>query len=185
MRRRRWGKLLALVLIAGVGGTVLGVGIAALSGGGDDTATTPSPSATPDTSASAPGRLRLQVLGAVLHPAGTELGQRRRRARVTVRIQADNRTGRAVVPDRPALLVSGERVETDDTADSPRTHIDNVPAGETVAVTLRFETAGDVTTTITRERRARLSLGGQTRSISVTIGDPVSVSDEAAAAGSP
>ena len=186
------------MLIAVVAGTGLGVGIAALSRDSNDdappgsqTAGGSSTAATgPPAGPASPGDLRVRVLGAILHPAGTELGQQRRRARVTVRVTAANRGDRRVTPERPTLLVAGERVQTDASADSPRTHLSDVAPGETAAVTLRFETAGDVTTTLTRERRARMLLAGQTRSFGVKISAPITLSDAAAAdaasdAGSP
>jgi hypothetical protein len=180
-RRRRAGKLLVLVLIAAVAGTGLGVGIAALSRESDGTGGPAASAREGQSAAEAPaasrGHLRVRVLGAALHPAGTLSGQRRRRARVTVRVSAENRGGGAVTPDRPVLLVAGARIRTDSTADSPRTHLSEVPAGETAAVTLRFETGGDVTTTLTRERRARLLLAGQALSVQVRIEDPITVSD--------
>jgi hypothetical protein len=184
-RRRRAGKLLVLVLIAGVAGTGLGLGIAALTRESDGTGGPAASSNGDRTASEAPaaprGNLRLRVLGAVLHPAGTLSGQRRRRARVTVRVSAENRGGGVVTPARPVLLVAGARIPTDATADSPRTHLSAVPASETATVTLRFEVGGDVTTTLTRERRARLLLAGQTLRLRVGIGDPITVSD----AGSP
>lgn len=185
LRRRRAGKLLVLVLIAAVAGTGLGVGIAALSRESEGTGGPATSSRGAQSAAEAPapsrGNLRVRVLGAVLHPAGTLSGQRRRRARVTVRVSAENRGGGVVTPDRPVLLVAGQRITTDATADSPRTHLSAMPASETRAVTLRFEVGGDVTTTLTRERSAELLLAGQTLGVRVRIGDPITVSD----AGSP
>ena len=191
MRRRGWGKLGTLVLIAVVAGTGLGVGIAVLSrerdstdppggqaaGGNESTATSAAqpPAAPSDT-------LRVRVLGAILHPAGTESGQRRRRARITVRVRAENRGQTPVTPARPALLVAGQEVHTDASADSPRTHLSDVPPGETAGVTLRFETAGDVTTTVMQDRRARMLIAGRTVSFGVKIAPPITLSDAANAA---
>lgn len=191
LRQGRWGKLLTLVLIAGLVGTVLGVGIAMLSREGNGTASSPPEAETtgddpPSTSAGqvpaeSSAQLLVRVLGSILHPAGTESGQQRRRARVTVRVRVENRGERVVTPARPTLLVAGERIPSDPSADSPRTHLGDVAPGQSAAVTLRFEVAGDVTTTIMAERRARIRLAGRTLSFGVTIAPPISVSQPAQA----
>lgn len=193
LQRRGVGRLLSLVLIAGVAGTGLGVGIAVLSrddGESDVPASPEEANATPTTAApapaapAAPGQLGVRVLGALLRPAKTESGQARRRARLNVRVRAENQGDSAVTPERPVLLVANRQIRTDSNADSPETNFGAIPPGESATVTLRFETGGDATTALQQQGRARLSIAGVTRSFSVRVGDPVSEPD-ATSAGSP
>jgi hypothetical protein len=184
LRGRGRGRLIGLVVLALVVGTALGVGIALLSrGGADDTPATVATAGRSATVAAAPASaaaLRVQVLGAVLRPAATASGQRRRRARLSVRVRADNGGLRSVAPARPRLLVAGVRVPTDPRADSPRTNFGAIAPGAAATVTLRFEVDGNTTTTLTEERRAQLLIAGRTRGFSLKVGRSVPADETAA-----
>ena len=211
---RSFGKLVALVIVAGVAGTVLGVGLSKLLGddelpapartsdpAGTATATT-APAAAPATTTlattaaatgavptgTAPQRagkdpldqVDARVVAAILRPAGTPSGQRRRRARLIVRLRAVNGAGESVTVARPVLVVGGARIEADRRAATAQTRLGKLAAGETKSITLRFELAGDATTTVTARRRARLLIADRAHPFRVTIGSPLRPSATAA-----
>lgn len=165
---------LALVAIIAVGiGAVVGLGLSRLSGDSARVAPALKPSRTPTrTAPPSPRSVDVQVLDAVLHPASSASGEQRRRARLSVRIRAENQARSAVTPARPVLIVGEVRTRTDSSADSPGTSIGTLEAGEIVTVTLRFEVAGDVTTQLTDARRARIRVAGRSRNITVKLGEP-------------
>jgi len=192
-------KLLAVVVAAGAIGVLLGIGLAALTGdddvpppaalgtGATTAATTPpttpatssvpavtatgtTPRATPP---SALAKVRVRVLGTVLRAASTPSGQRRQRARVAVRVRAENTGTTAVTLARPTLTAAGASVKTDPAADAPGTHFGPFAAGETQAVTLRFETASRLTAQLTSERKGQLRIAGRTVPVFVTVGSPL------------
>ena len=103
-----FAKLLAVIALAGGAGVAVGAGLSELSGG-DSAAVEPAESSTStaagaaspaddrvgqSSSSSPPARTAstrpsVYVLDSVLHPAGTLAGQRRERARLTVRVRVD------------------------------------------------------------------------------------------------
>lgn len=165
---------LALVAIIAVGiGAVVGFGLSRLSGDDAHVAPAVKPPLTPTQTAPPSARsVDVQVLDAVLHPASSASGQRRRRARLSVRIRAENQGRSAVTPARPVLIVGEVRTRTDSNADSPRTSMGSLEPGAIVTVALRFEVAGDVTTRLTDARRARIRVAGRSRNITVKLGEP-------------
>ncbi len=171
---RGFVKLFWVVAIAGGVGLVVGVGVSQLSGGENsvDPSVAPSHSTTRPVPAP-PGQVRVRVLDVVLHPAGTLDGQRRKRARVNARIEAENRGANALSAARPTLLVGATRTKTDSGADAPGTHFAALAPGQKAKVTLRFEVGGAVTAQLTSERRARISIAGHTLGIPIKIGDPI------------
>ena len=134
------------------------------------TATTP---ATPTTPAGALGQVRVRVLGAILRPAGTPDGQRRRRARLTMRVQAVNGADEAVTIGRPVVAIGKVRIGTDTAAATADPQLGTLAAGETKAVTMRFELAGEATEKATIDRRARLNIAGRSLPFRLTVGSPV------------
>ena len=137
------------------------------------TATASTPTTTTTTPAGALGQVEVRVLGAILRPAGTPDGQQRRRARLTMRVQAVNKGNEAVAVGRPVLAVGKVRIRTDTAAQTADPQLGEVGAGTTKAATLRFELAGDATEKITIDRRARINLAGQSLPFRVRIGAPV------------
>jgi len=193
---RALGKFLAVVVVAGGVGALLGIGISKLSSDDepqtaiapDTTSPTPEPSAgaaVSDATASTPApasqdpleQISVTVLFAVLHPAATPSGIRRRRARLGVRVKVTNRGSRRVVPARPSLLAARQRTPTNPHADRPGSRLGPIAAGKTVDVTLRFETAGAVTQQLTTQRRARVLVAGRSWPVRVTVGPPVRSSE--------
>ena len=191
----RLAKFLAVITIAGGAGVAIGAGLSELSGGdsaiapvGSSASTAPIHAAdariTPRGSAAVPAQPRtpasVRVLDSVLHPAGTADGQRRQRARLTVRIQAENRGNADLTPARPSLLVGRTSTETDAGADGPGTRLGTIKPGATASVTLRFEVAGAVTEQLAAERRAVIRVAGRSHPISIKLGNPVDAPPTAA-----
>jgi hypothetical protein len=200
-RRERWrrllrqlGRFLAVVLVAGGVGIAFGVGISELTSSDEppaETTTDTRPRGTVPTVArttparpggDARGQLRVTVRAAVLYAASTPSGQRRRRARLVVRAAVENRGSERVVPPRPSLLAARQRIPTNPRADATTTRLGPIEAGETVDVTLRFETAGAVTEQLTTQRRARLLIGGRSSPITVVLGNSGARATDGAAA---
>lgn len=136
-------------------------------------ATTSGTSPAQATAASSRGQLRVTVLSAVLHPAATPAGIRRKRARLSVRARVRNPGAEPVVPPRPSLLAARQRTPTDARAETPVTSLGTIDAGKTVEVTLRFETAGAVTEQLTWQKRARILVAGRSSPVTVSVGTPV------------
>jgi len=180
--------------VAGGVGIAFGVGISELTSSDEppaETTTDTRPRGTVPTVArttparpdgDARGQLRVTVRAAVLYAASTPSGQRRRRARLVVRAAVENRGSERVVPPRPSLLAARQRIPTNPRADATTTRLGPIEAGETVDVTLRFETAGAVTEQLTTQRRARLLIGGRSSPITVVLGNSGARATDGAAA---
>lgn len=181
---RQLGSLMAVVVVAaGVGGA-LGVGMSELTSNNEpagpsaptprSTATVAATTSTPAASSEDPlDQVRVTVLSAVLHPASTPSGQRRRRARLGVRVRVQNRSTKRVVPPRPSLLAARQRIPTNPRADAPTTRLGPIDAGQAREVTLRFETAGAVTEQLTTQKRARVLVAGRSWPFTLIVGTPV------------
>ena len=184
----RWLMMCAVVIaVSGGAGALIGVGLSKLTGddkgAGATVASTGESGADASTTAGAPAApapvsLRVIVRDAVLHPASTPAGMRRKRARLTVRITAQNRGETMVTPARPVLLAAGTRTPTDPQADGPGTKLGALAPGKSASVTLRFETAGTVTAQLNAQRHARVVVGGRSVGLRVALGNPVPVGAE-------
>ena len=184
-------KLVAAIAVAGLG-FALAVALAQLSGD-DDSATGvsggPPAASSPDTTTTARTRttrastspqkpdndVRVRIVSAILHPAATATGQRRRCARLSVHVRVTNRGSRRISPARPVLVSGDDRVKTDPPQDTAETHLGAINPGETGDVTLRFEAKGAVTERLRRKLRARLTIAGRNVTATVKVGRPVSV----------
>jgi len=192
-------RFVALIAVAGGAGVALGAGLSQLAG--DETATPsvsdeptsgstvltgvatsvapnpapppPPPAAATTTAAGPLGQVNVRVLGAILHPAATADGKRRRRARLTMRVRAVNESGGAVTIAAPVLAVGSVRIRTDAAAETAATRLGELAAGETKAVTLRFELQGEATEKVTIDRRARVVIAGRALAFRLRIGSPV------------
>ena len=128
-----------------------------------------------------PCGLAVRVVDVVLHPASTASGQRRKRARLTVRVRVENR-GTQDRHSRPTRVVrgGGENGDRPGRRRASSTDLGTLAPGETKSVTLRFEVAGATTTRAddrsTRAHTRRRSIAGGRRS---KVGGPV---DDAVAA---
>lgn len=191
---------MAVIVVSVTAGVILGVALTQLADNDDSAGTlTEGRGKTPasTTSRTEPGQqmaparhgaadarkqLRLRIISAVLHPAATPSGQRRRRGRLSVHVRVKNHGSQRVVPARPSLLAARQRTRTNPRADGPATRLGPIGAGQTVDVTLRFETAGAVTEQLTTQRRGRILVGGRSWPISVRVGSPASSSTRSGAA---
>jgi len=185
-------KLVGVVVVAALAGLAIGTALAELSGdtdGATDVAGGP-PAASPavtNATATAAAReegvstqteqsandVRVRIVSARLRLASSASGQSRQRARLSVRVRVTNGGSRRIVPSRPVLVSAGTRVKTDPNQDSASTNLEALASGATQAVTLRFETAGAVTTRLRRELRARLTIAGRNVTATVKVGDPI------------
>ena len=196
-------RFVALIAVAGGAGVALGAGLSQLAGDetatpsvsdeptsgstvltGVATSVAPNPAPPPPppppppaaatTTAAGPlGQVNVRVLGAILHPAATADGKRRRRARLTMRVRAVNESGGAVTIAAPVLAVGSVRIRTDAAAETAATRLGELAAGETKAVTLRFELQGEATEKVTIDRRARVVIAGRSLAFRLRIGSPV------------
>jgi len=135
------------------------------------TAPTTAPSAAPD----APGQaeVRLSVLDARLFTDDTPSGARAQRARVTVRIRAENAGGESVTLARPILRIGSVRIATDPDAEGlPGSRFAALRPGVAQTVTLRFSLAGEATPKVVRDRRARVLIAGRSLPMRVKLRAP-------------
>lgn len=191
-------KFIAVVIAAGVVGTLLGIGIAALTGedssspqspAGGGTASAPpaqdarAATATRPTTTTSPapagagvvatsgGELRVDVLSATARPLTDDTGER---ASVRVRTRIHNNTGRVVRPvEQPVLLVDGARValapESSGTAGDLLAP--SLEAGATADGTLRFDTRSATTDDLT-EAVVRLRIAGKNVTLEPEVREP-------------
>lgn len=159
------------MLWASVVGVVVGLSLATLSN------VDPSDRAAPVNPSTADGKdFRVTVVRAVLRPAVTPSGIRRRRARVTVTVRVRNANNRTTseslkAASAPLLIVDSGRVEVDPAAaPQARGLLQPIPARTSVSGILRFETADAVTEELIEERRATLRVAGQRISFEVESG---------------
>ncbi len=177
-------KLLALVVVAGGVGVALGMGLSKLSGNDDPaslagptatTATTPRTSTTYTTARKPAKRLaqvRVSVLGARLFTDETPSGRQEQRARMTVRVRAENAGRRTVTLKQPTLGVGSARVAPEPDADASGATSEPLAAGEIKTVTLRFALAGEATPKVVRDRRARIFVAGRSVPMRVKLRAP-------------
>lgn len=160
---RGLARFLAAIAVAAGGGLAIGIALAKVS-------------ATNKSSTAGPARgspVTTTIVAAVLHPARSQSGRRRQRARLSVHVRVTNRGAQRVTPARPVLVSGDDRVKTDPNQDSAGTRLRSLDPGATADVTLRFETEGSVTTRVRQERRASLIIAGQNVIASVKLGGPV------------
>jgi len=195
-------RLLAMVAVAGGVGVGLGMALTQLSDDDELSAPAPSPGAAASTTTPGAGtttvaapttpaattattpprttptrpssaRVRLRVLGAILRPAGTASGRRSQRARLIMRVRAQNSGQDGATLGAPVLRVGSVRVKLDPVANSPQARFVELGAGEARSFTLRYELGGAATPKVTRDRRARLSIGTRSVPLRVRIGEPL------------
>ena len=129
--------------------------------------------ATPPPPAGSPlAQVRVNVLDARLFTDSTPSGGREQRARVTVRIRAQNAGTQRVALNPPRLRVGSVRVPSDPRDDTPGTQFDPLPAGASQTVTLRFELEGEATPKVVRDRRARILIAGQSLPMRIKVRAP-------------
>lgn len=167
-----------LLTVSVIVGAALGFTVAELDSDGEPSAppgappreaadaTTKGAEATPATS---PPRalkpVRVAVVAAVLHPAATPSGQRRRRGRLGVHIKVSNAGSERVVATRPSLLAARQRIPSG-------RRLAAISAGRTLDATVRFETKGTVTEQLRTLKRARIVVAGRSWPIAVKVGSP-------------
>ncbi|MEJ7797224.1 MAG: hypothetical protein WKF42_01900 [Solirubrobacteraceae bacterium] len=162
-------RLVSIVLWASLVGVVVGYAVATLSN--EDPADLAA-GAPAGTAADREG-FQASVLRAVLQPAVTPSGIRRRRARLTMSVRVTNTSTRNSSEQRqgvsaPLLIVDSGRLESDPAAAAQAGGLlEPVPAGTTVSGVLRFETAEAVTEELIEQRRGTLRIAGQRLSFEV------------------
>jgi len=190
---RGFAKLIALVLVAGGIGVGLGMGLSKLAENdaaplaepgtvGTISTATAVPSATPTTTtpptqttappAKPPSPLeqvRVSVLDARLFTDSTPSGRQSQRARVTVRLRAENAGGQRVTLPRPILRVGSVRVPANSTAGTSKAQFTPLGAGTQQTVTLRFSLTGEATPKLVRDQRARLLIAGRSVAMRVKV----------------
>lgn len=127
------------------------------------------------TRSSRPGasRVRVHVVSTVLHRGLTAVARRRNRARLAVHVRVVNHGKRGIANVKP-LLIARAAVRANPAANDARgSLLRPVAPGSAAEGTLRFETAGAVTTRLVSTRRARLRIAGKTVRLTVQIGRPV------------
>lgn len=144
---------------------------------GATTSTSTSPSRGSAPGGDAPVRVpRISVSSAVLVPAGSASGRARQRARLRVRLRVTNRSDRPLSLDDAVLVVGDEEVRPDANAakvsESVRALQRPIEAGKRATGELRFETAGETTVALRRDRRAQLRVIGRTKSLSIELSEP-------------
>lgn len=162
-------RLVAVLAVVGSAGLATGVALSRLGDEDDPAARTGVTTA----GEGAQAQVGLRVLGAVLHPAATPSGRQRKRARLILRLQAQNSGRRNLDLGSPVLAVGDTRIDLDRAAETPGTRFGELAPGETRGITVRFELAGTVTAQVTRDRRARVVVADRSLPVRVTIGDPV------------
>jgi len=197
MLLRGVGKLVAVIVVAGLAGLAIGTGLAKLSG--DDASSTTPPDNSPgvsspatnttapsttvettpadkkmSTSSTPANTVQVRVVSAILHPATSASGKRRRRARLSVHVRVTNRGSRSITLARPVLVSGDARLKSDAKQDAADTNLAAIDPGETSDVTLRFEIAGAVTQRVQEELRARLTIADRNVAATVKVGSPVS-----------
>jgi hypothetical protein len=136
------------------------------------TTTTMATTTTSPALAPALSQIRVSVLDARLFTDSSPSGGEEQRARVTVRIRAENAGARRVTLDRPVLRVGSVRVQTDPGAEAAGSGFDPLAAGASQTVTLHFSLAGEATPKLVRDRRARILIAGQSLAMRVKVRAP-------------
>ena len=190
-------KFLALVTVAGGVGVTLGMVLTKVSDDKQPAGSVGAATAAPPATAAAPGattpttpatttitttptatpdpldQVRLRVLDARLFTDDTPSGAREQRARVTVRIRAENAGGESVTLARPMLRVGNVRIPTDPDADAlPGAQFVPLQPAVPQTVTLRFSLAGEATPKVVRDRRARVLIAGRSLAMRVKVRAP-------------
>ena len=116
--------------------------------------------------------LRVSVLDARLFREASSSGREERRARMTVRIRAENPGRQRQTLDPPSLRVGSLKVQADAAAGAAGTGMETLEAGAARNVTLQFSLAGEVAPMVLRSRRARIFIADRLIGMRVKVRDP-------------
>ena len=170
-------KLVAVALAAGLGGTVIGIGLSELTGGesSGEPAAAQTVAAAPATTAAAPATERatstvgtqtavadgpyrvprVEVLDARLGVVSSTTG----RARVRAKIRVTNRNASPLASDVPVLIAGEDEVPLDGGArEAARAVLEDLAPGASVVGSLRFTMPAAVTQRLIDRPRARLRI---------------------------
>ena len=132
-------------------------------------ATTTAPPATTTTAPEPESEpVSASVLDARLFTDATPSGRQEQRARVTVRVRAENAGEERATLDPPVLRVGSVRIP----ADPAGAQFGPLGPGTNQTVTLRFELTGEATPKVVRDRRARILIAGQSLAMRVKVQAP-------------
>jgi pyruvate/2-oxoglutarate dehydrogenase complex dihydrolipoamide acyltransferase (E2) component len=184
---RGLGKLVAVVLLAGLAGAGIGIGLAKLTA--DDASSAPifattsatlpavaqatgEPAATTTVGAqpSAPvGAVyrvpRVQILAAQLDSGAATGGAG---TGVTARVRVTNRGSRPLTIKAPVLLAGADEVALDTSGGAPGPLLAPIAAGASATGTLRFATSAAQAQRLRTTSRARLRIGNRTVALVLT-----------------
>ena len=130
--------------------------------------TTAPPATTTTAPRPEPEPVSASVLDARLFTDATPSGRQEQRARVTVRVRAENAGDEPAALDPPVLRVGSVRIP----ADPAGAQFAPLAPSTNQTVTLRFELAGEATPKVVRDRRARILIAGQSLAIRVQVQAP-------------
>ena len=196
MLLRGFGKLIAIVVAAGLAGALIGIALAKLTGGDDSStpiASAPSTVAPAVTPTVAPltetqtqttaTQTQTQLTSTTIEPAAPVRGLVPRvevlsaqiaplsadgGTLVTVRVRVTNRRGRALSPEDPVLLVGPDAVPLDDGANAAAGAVRKaLEPGEPASGSLRFTVPSAIAQRIRASGKARLKIA--TRTINLRI----------------
>jgi hypothetical protein len=176
---RSLAKLAAVVVVGAAIGAGAGIGTSALTEDGSTASSPParraaSATRTAPSAGSRPAvPVSVRVVSAVLHPAATSSGRRRRRGRLSVHVRVTNGSFSVVPAARPALMASAAVVTGKAVAASRGSLRGPLRPGQTAQGRIRFETAGAVTNEIATARSVRLRVAGAIVVAAVKVGSPV------------
>ena len=196
MLLRGFGKLIAIVVAAGLAGALIGIALAELTGG-DDSSTpiasatsTVAPAVTPTVAPltetqtqTTATQTQTQPTSTTIEPAAPVRGLVPRvevlsaqiaplsadgGTLVTVRVRVTNRRGRALSPEDPVLLVGPDAVPLDDGAKAAAGAVrKTLEPGEPASGSLRFTVPSAIAQRIRASGKARLKIA--TRTINLRI----------------
>lgn len=116
--------------------------------------------------------VRVSVLDARLFTDVRPSGRQEQRARMVVRVRAENAGSRRETLEPPSLRVGSVSIEADSGADAPGTGLATLGAGARQTVTLRFSLAGEATPKVVRDRRARIFIAARLIALRVKVQAP-------------
>lgn len=180
-RRRVRLKPLVPVAAALVVGAAIGFGGASLVG--DDNPLLRKEHADTSTQGSQPGGapavpetsgVKVQIVSAILHPAGTARGRRRKRARLNVHMRLTNNSASTFTLGRVRLQLGSTLLDIDPHARKVAAPLLRLlPASATAEGVLRYETGGAGTQRLISKRVAALRVAGRIVLTKVTVGTVV------------
>lgn len=174
-------KPLAPIAAALVVGAAIGFGGASLAGNDnpllrEEHADTSTQGSQPGGAPALPGSsgVNVQIVSAILHPAGTARGRRRKRARLNVHMRLTNNSASTFTLGRVRLQLGSTLLDIDPLARKVAAPLLRpLPASATADGVLRYETGGADTQRLISKQLAALRVAGRIVLTKVTVGTVV------------